>query len=248
MFSVSSFSFSFFFFFFNDTATTEIYTLSLHDALPICPLHCVEGAPPPRALAPPASSAGAGQQLRVALSRRSPAHGRQPLRPLRAARLGGDRRSLPGSAPLDATGDARWLRLRARDRRRPLAARLRRAARRQQGSDRHRLPRARARLLRGPGNQAEAADDRQRLQLRPQRLAARAARPPRDPAFDHPSLPAAHQRQGRALPPDDGPRVGLRPRLPVTSTAQPSAATLARLLQPATAPQLARRPTSVQPR
>src|SRR5690349_23637729 len=26
---------SFFFFFFNDTATTEIYTLSLHDALPI---------------------------------------------------------------------------------------------------------------------------------------------------------------------------------------------------------------------
>src|SRR2546425_11559661 len=30
---VSSFFFSFFFF--NDTATTEIYTLSLHDALPI---------------------------------------------------------------------------------------------------------------------------------------------------------------------------------------------------------------------
>src|SRR5258707_2162127 len=25
------------FFFFNDPATTEIYTLSLHDALPICP-------------------------------------------------------------------------------------------------------------------------------------------------------------------------------------------------------------------
>src|SRR2546425_12144199 len=33
-FSFSPFSF-FFFFFFNDTATTEIYTLSLHDALPI---------------------------------------------------------------------------------------------------------------------------------------------------------------------------------------------------------------------
>src|SRR5437764_15077539 len=29
------FLFSVFFFFFNDTATTEIYTLSLHDALPI---------------------------------------------------------------------------------------------------------------------------------------------------------------------------------------------------------------------
>src|SRR6266496_4092931 len=32
---ISSFFFFFFFFFFNDTATTEIYTLSLHDALPI---------------------------------------------------------------------------------------------------------------------------------------------------------------------------------------------------------------------
>ena len=29
------------FFFFNDTATTEIYTLSLHDALPICILHSI---------------------------------------------------------------------------------------------------------------------------------------------------------------------------------------------------------------
>ena len=30
-------------FFFNDTATTEIYTLSLHDALPICDAHIVKG-------------------------------------------------------------------------------------------------------------------------------------------------------------------------------------------------------------
>src|SRR5574342_1422882 len=29
------------FFFFNDTATTEIYTLSLHDALPICAKHAL---------------------------------------------------------------------------------------------------------------------------------------------------------------------------------------------------------------
>src|SRR2546426_2658329 len=35
-----------FFFFFNDTATTEIYTLSLHDALPICFL---QPLPPPLA-------------------------------------------------------------------------------------------------------------------------------------------------------------------------------------------------------
>src|SRR5216684_7860761 len=32
---IGLFYFFFFFFFFNDTATTEIYTLSLHDALPI---------------------------------------------------------------------------------------------------------------------------------------------------------------------------------------------------------------------
>src|SRR5256885_8066199 len=31
------------FFFFNDTATTEIYTLSLHDALPICIAACGVG-------------------------------------------------------------------------------------------------------------------------------------------------------------------------------------------------------------
>src|SRR5688572_31503480 len=34
--TITSSIFCLFFFFFNDTATTEIYTLSLHDALPIC--------------------------------------------------------------------------------------------------------------------------------------------------------------------------------------------------------------------
>src|SRR3712207_9361814 len=34
------------FFFFNDTPTTEIYTLSLHDALPISPPARAEGGPP----------------------------------------------------------------------------------------------------------------------------------------------------------------------------------------------------------
>ena len=33
-----------FMFFFNDTATTEIYTLSLHDALPISPPSVQEGS------------------------------------------------------------------------------------------------------------------------------------------------------------------------------------------------------------
>src|SRR6266705_5887767 len=36
--SCAIFKITFFFFFFNDTATTEIYTLSLHDALPIAGL------------------------------------------------------------------------------------------------------------------------------------------------------------------------------------------------------------------
>src|SRR6266567_6969384 len=37
MFFILILIFFFFFFFFNDTATTEIYTLSLHDALPTWP-------------------------------------------------------------------------------------------------------------------------------------------------------------------------------------------------------------------
>src|SRR3989442_6758125 len=46
------------FFFFNDTATTEIYTLSLHDALPICrspppPSHPTPAARGRRMLRPP---------------------------------------------------------------------------------------------------------------------------------------------------------------------------------------------------
>src|SRR5260370_41384602 len=41
-------------FFFNDTATTEIYTLSLHDALPICPARC-RTAPARRGPRPPCS-------------------------------------------------------------------------------------------------------------------------------------------------------------------------------------------------
>src|SRR5947199_7199457 len=57
-------------FFFNDTATTEIYTLSLHDALPICrrsPAPRARESPPAarhsarRAPAAPARSAAAGQ-------------------------------------------------------------------------------------------------------------------------------------------------------------------------------------------
>src|SRR2546426_3948050 len=45
-----------FFFFFNDTAPTEIYTLSLHDALPI--LKTRPGGASPRAAAPWSASPG----------------------------------------------------------------------------------------------------------------------------------------------------------------------------------------------
>src|SRR3712207_7552923 len=62
------------FFFFNDTATTEIYTLSLHDALPIWPgrsqrrpggVHPTAGAVPGRR-----GRRGAGRLRRLALLRR----------------------------------------------------------------------------------------------------------------------------------------------------------------------------------
>src|SRR5260221_8539755 len=43
-----------FFFFFNDTATTEIYTLSLHDALPICRRSLAPHGPDRPLRAPPA--------------------------------------------------------------------------------------------------------------------------------------------------------------------------------------------------
>src|SRR2546422_11099194 len=64
------------FFFFNDTATTEIYTLSLHDALPI-------------SAAPRNRSQGPGE---------GPAHGGPPARSpqdRRAAREPGGARRLP---------------------------------------------------------------------------------------------------------------------------------------------------------
>src|SRR2546430_5295091 len=56
----------FYFFFFNDTATTEIYTLSLHDALPISHWRHREGR-----RSSPATSRGIGRR-KVAGDDRSP--------------------------------------------------------------------------------------------------------------------------------------------------------------------------------
>src|SRR2546428_745146 len=66
-----------FFFFFNDTATTEIYTLSLHDALPIYRVR--------------RHRVGHGAVLQ--LVRSQPTHGRRHLVPVPLRRAGRDRKS-----------------------------------------------------------------------------------------------------------------------------------------------------------
>ncbi len=80
------------------------------------------------------------------------------------------------------------------------------------------------------------------------RSLARTARPARDPPPHHQAVPAAHEREGGALPPDDGARMGVRARLPLLSTPRRGAATLAQPLQPATAAQLNQRPATDQSR
>src|SRR3712207_8208521 len=64
------------FFFFNDTATTEIYTLSLHDALPICTaptLRCPDARGAGVALPGEVDAGRAGRRAR---DRRGPHPGR----------------------------------------------------------------------------------------------------------------------------------------------------------------------------
>src|SRR2546429_9911986 len=76
----------FFFFFFNDTATTEIYTLSLHDALPISRVRSKSTRPSKRNPAAATRLAGVPQFRRVS---------RQPRRFKILIRV----QSLPESAP-----------------------------------------------------------------------------------------------------------------------------------------------------
>src|SRR2546426_8086851 len=61
-----------FFFFFNDTATTEIYTLSLHDALPISAPRWPSGSASPRRRGSPPSSASPCPRTRARPPRGSP--------------------------------------------------------------------------------------------------------------------------------------------------------------------------------
>ena len=89
---------------------------------------------------------------------------------------------------------------------------------RRESPDRHRLPRASARLLRRARHHRQTSDERQRLGLRPQPITGRTARPAWNPAPQDRALPAPDQRQGRALPPNDGAGMGLRTQLPLTPT------------------------------
>src|SRR6266478_9551099 len=105
--------FLFLFFFFNDTATTEIYTLSLHDALPISPgcasVCCPDGGPS-FSFAPcfPSGPVNGAPSC-------EPSAG-EPCEPLRSCAAGGLGRSRGGSALLpaaDRVSDSRLERRRA---------------------------------------------------------------------------------------------------------------------------------------
>ena len=88
--------------------------------------------------------AGAGQPLRVALPRRSAAHGHQRVRPLPAARPPRHRRPLKPGPPAAATASTTCTRSSTTTPDSPTPRSTRRPAR----HDRRRLPRARPRLLR----------------------------------------------------------------------------------------------------
>src|ERR1700722_13437021 len=70
----------------------------------------------------------------------------------------------------------------------------------------------------------------------PQQDTARIARTPPGNSHRHAALHAALEREGRALPSDDGARVGQGSPIQEQHRPQPSPATLARLLQHAQAP------------
>src|SRR3712207_8162103 len=82
-------------FFFNDTAATEIYTLSLHDALPICPGGC-SGSRRRRAVR------GRGRRRS---RRRRPPPARRPPRAPRRTRTRRGRRALPSGRSEEHTAE-----------------------------------------------------------------------------------------------------------------------------------------------
>src|SRR5216683_5201470 len=84
--------FFFFFFFFNDTATTEIYTLSLHDALPILARQARAMSQGALGIATPATAAVTlrqAAQVRARVQGRAPGHPQPPRLRLSAQRPDG---------------------------------------------------------------------------------------------------------------------------------------------------------------
>src|SRR2546427_8245070 len=101
-----------FLFFFNDTATTEIYTLSLHDALPIFPrprepVPGREGAPARRSGARRGPARGAGPRRRGDRRRARRLAGARGSRGDRARPLLPARRGRRAPAARDGTRAAR---------------------------------------------------------------------------------------------------------------------------------------------
>jgi len=135
----------------------------------------------------------------------------------------------------------------ARRDRRPLPARLRRAPARPGRPDLRRLPRARERLVSRPRRRDRAGAHRQRQGL-PLPCLAASKRAARNRAPLHAHLPAAHQREGRALHPDAPDRMGLRALLPLQRGSCPRAPRLPALVQQTPTAQLARQsnPTRIR--
>src|SRR5947208_8129268 len=89
-----------YFFFINDTSTTEIYTLSLHDALPIC----TSGPPAPRRCT---AGSDRSDTPGTARSRRKAAH--RPLRtPPRTSVAQSGRRGQPWTRTATSRGNPFW--------------------------------------------------------------------------------------------------------------------------------------------
>ena len=141
----------------------------------------------------PLEEPGASQPLRAAAARRPDPHRRQEARPDRSARPPRQRRPHHQVAR-DRLGVC------SRLCRRLHPAGLRRGARRRTPGDRHRLPAASGRVVQSAGRHDRATDDRQWARL-PLQAAPQGLRGTRHPPSLHPPLPAAHQRQGRALHP-----------------------------------------------
>jgi len=197
----------------------------------------VRGAGPAR-VAPPVSpgATGAAEPVLPSSSRRTDPHRRQEAREVQHAWASRHRAWLRPQ-PSDRLGV-----LPCRDRRHQ-SARVRRGPRERTGNKLQRVLAASDRMVRHAGHPGAARHDRQRpgLLLEAPRGDLRRAR---DPPPPHPSLPAAHQRQGRTLHPNTATRMGLRERLQRLPTPPTRAQHLAHVLQLPTTPQRPRPPTA----